>query len=153
VTPHRLRLFAAISVLAISLSCAAQDRGYWYAASSTAQSITSDIALSNDTIKINLTAVPMQRVRDLAPAEVSAAFDGDVNAGVKGALYRVNVPASRHFVHHNTLCGSENTQWMATYAIGRRLQVAFFSGSEPPVFTLDALRNSTDLCGTFSYAR
>jgi hypothetical protein len=95
----------------------------------------------------------MQRVRDLAPAEVSAAFDADVNAGVKGALYRVNVPASRHFVHHNTLCGSENTQWMATYAIGRRLQVAFFSGSEPPVFTLDALRNSTDLCGTFSYAR
>ena len=152
-TPHRLRLFAAISVLAISLSCAAQDRGYWYAASSTAQSITSDIALSNDTIKINFNAVPMQRVRDLAPAEVSAAFDADVNAGVKGALYRLNVPASRHFVHHNTLCGSEDTHWMATYAIDRRLQVAFFSGSEPPVFTLDALRNSTNLCGTFSYAR
>jgi hypothetical protein len=153
VPPHRLHLFFAISALAISLSCAAQDRGYWYAASSTAQSITSDISLSNDTIKINFNAVPIQRVRDLSSAEVSAAFDADINAGVNGALYRLNVPASRHFVHHNTLCGSEDTHWMATYAIGRRLQIAFFSGSEPPTFTLDALRNSTDLCGTFSYSR
>jgi hypothetical protein len=153
VNTHILRRIAGLSALALCLSCAAQDRGYWYAASSTAQSITSDIALSDNTIKINLTAIPMQRVRTLAPAEVSAAFDADVNSGVKGALYRLNVPASRHFVHHNTLCGSEDTQWMATYAIERRLQVAFFSGSEPPVFTLDALRNSTDLCGTFSYSR
>jgi hypothetical protein len=36
---------------------------------------------------------------------------------------------------------------------GRTLQAAFFSGPEAPVFTLDALGKSTDLCGTFSYAR
>jgi hypothetical protein len=42
---------------------------------------------------------------------------------------------------------------MATFVSGRTLQVAFFSGTEVPIFTVDAIGKSTDLCGTFSYSR
>jgi hypothetical protein len=84
---------------------------------------------------------------------VSAAFDADVNAGGTGALYHLTVPAAKRFLHHNTLCGGEDTQWMATFASGNKLQVAFFSGASAPVLTVEALGKSTDLCGTFSYVR
>jgi hypothetical protein len=56
-------------------------------------------------------------------------------------------------LHKNTLCGSENTQWLATYSTGRALQLAFFSTSQMPVFTADALSNSSNLCGVFGYSR
>ena len=42
---------------------------------------------------------------------------------------------------------------MATYVSGRTLQVDFFSGSNPPVLTFEALSNTANLCGTFTYRR
>lgn len=135
-----------------SLTATAQDKGYWRAASRTANAITGDIALSGSKATINFTEFPLVQARALTPAEVSAAFDADINAGATGVLYHLSVPATKRFLHHNTLCGTEDTRWMATYASGRNLQVAFFSGTDAPVFTLDALQNSTDLCGTFTYA-
>lgn len=42
---------------------------------------------------------------------------------------------------------------MAAYVEGRTLKVAFFSDAKPPVFTLEALANSPNLCGTFTYTR
>ena len=148
-------LLGAVACLALacSLSSAAQDKGYWRAASSTAATITGDIVISDTKLTINFTGFVMAPIRKLAPAEVSAAFDADANAGGSGNLYRLSVPASKRLLHHNTLCGSEDTHWMATYAEGRTLRVAFFSGSDTPVFTMDALANSTDLCGTFAYVR
>ncbi len=149
------RKFLLIAALALvpCLLCRAQDKGYWYAASSNAKTITGDIGFSEDTLKINLISFPLARIRTLAPAEVSAAFDADVNAGGTGVLYRVTVGAARRFLNKNTLCGTADTQWMATYVSGRTLRAAFFSGSDPPIFTLDAISKSTDLCGTFTYGR
>lgn len=144
---------AALLSLACSLSCPAQDKGYWRAASSTANSITGDIDLSENKIAINFLAFPVAEARKLTPAEVSAAFDADINAGYTGNLYHLSVPAAQRFLHHNTLCGTEETQWMATYVSGRNLKIAFFSGTDAPVFTFDAIAKSTDLCGTFIYGR
>jgi hypothetical protein len=76
-----------------------------------------------------------------------------VNTAGSGSLYRLSVPAQKRFLHHNTLCGTDDTRWMATYVAGRSLQVAFFSGEDQPVFTMDAISNSTRLCGTYSFAR
>jgi len=149
----RFPLLAASLAVACTVACPAQDKGYWRAASSTASSITGDISLSNSKISIDFYIFPLVQARTLQPAEVSAAFDADVNAGRTGLLYRVTVPANKRFLHKNTLCGTEDTQWMATYVDGRTLQVAFFSGSQVPVFTVDALAGSTDLCGTFTYGR
>ena len=143
----------ALPFLLSALFASAQDKGYWRAASSTANSITGDIALSDAKLTINFLAFIVVQARDLKPEEVSAAFDADINAGGTGKLYHLTIPAAQRFLHKNTLCGTEDTHWMATFVSGRNLQIAFFSGAEAPNFSFDAIRNSTDLCGTFTYAR
>jgi hypothetical protein len=42
---------------------------------------------------------------------------------------------------------------MATYVANGALDVAYFSGDDPPLMTFEALQSSTDLCGTFTYVR
>jgi hypothetical protein len=141
------------SLLIYCLTVAAQEKGGWRAASSTARSITGDVALSDEKISINLSTFTMVRVRSLDKVEMSAAFDADSNAAGSGSLYRLSIPATKKFLHRNSLCGDEDTQWMATYVSGRSLQLAFFSGEQVPTFTLDAISNSTALCGTFTYGK
>jgi hypothetical protein len=140
-------------VLVCGMTAAAQENGYWRAASSTARSITGDVALSDEKISINLLSFTVARIRSLEQGEASPLFDADGTAGGKGSLYRLNVPGSKKFLHRNSLCGSDDTQWMVTYVSGRSLQLAFFSGQKPPVFTPDAIANSTDMCGKFSYVK
>ena len=140
-------------LLICCLTIAAQEKGNWRAASNTARSITGDIALSDEKISINFSTFTMVRVRALDKAEISAAFDADSNAAGTGSLYRLSIPAAKKFLHRNSLCGDEDAQWMATYVSGRSLQLAFFSGEQTPLFTLDAIANSTTLCGTFMYAK
>jgi hypothetical protein len=144
---------AVCLALAFAPRGSAQERGTWRVASSTARAITGDIVLSDAKISINFLAFTIAQIRRLEPAELSAAFDADSSAGGSGNLYRLNVPAGQRFLHHNTLCGTEDTQWMATYVQGQDLRLSFFSGSAMPVLTIDALANSTSLCGTFSYVR
>ena len=144
------------AAMALTLLCAAhaqEDRGYWRAASTTARSITGDVTIAELKVTINFATFPLAPIRRLKPAEVSAVFDADANAGIEGSLYRLKVPPWQRFLHKNTLCGSEETQWMATYVTGRSMQVAFFSGDDMPVFTFDAMQNSSALCGTYTYAR
>jgi hypothetical protein len=150
---ERLLCALMVSALACCMFALAQEKGNWRAASSNAQAITGDIALSDEKISISFSGFTISRIRSLEPAEVSAAFDVDSSAGGSGSLYRLIIPASKKFMHRNTLCGTEDTQWMAAYAAGRSLHLAFFSGQKAPVFTLDAIANSSDLCGTFSYVR
>lgn len=140
-------------LLSFSLVSSAQDTGPWRAASSTAKAITGDIFIGDGKLDINFLAFPLAKIRALTPTEISAAFDAGLNEGGAGNLYRLSIPAAKRFLHHNTLCGSEETQWMATYMMNRRLHVALFSGEEMPVLTFDALANGTNVCGTFSYER
>jgi hypothetical protein len=140
-------------VLVCCMTAAAQDKGYWRATSSTAKSITGDVALSDEKISINLVSFTIARIRGLEQAEARSLFDPDGTAAGSGSLYRLIVPGEKKFLHKNSLCGSDDTQWMVTYVSGRSLQVAFFSGAKPPVFTADALGNSTDLCGKFGYVK
>jgi site-specific DNA-cytosine methylase len=150
-----LRASFAILILVSALHGVAQnrERGYWQAASNTAASITGDLSISEAKISINFKAFPLASIRSLKPSEVSAVFDADSNAASPGTLYRLKIPAEQRFLHKNALCGAQDTQWMAAYAVGKSLQVAFFSGEDAPEFTFDAIAHSTNLCGTFSYAR
>jgi hypothetical protein len=131
----------------------AQEKGMWRAANKTASSITGDVAFSDIKIAINFSSFTIANIRNLTPAELSAAFDADPAAAGTGTLYRLDIPGTKKFLHGNTLCGAEDTQWIATYVSGRDLQLAFFSGSNMPVFTPEVLSNSTDLCGLYSYMR
>ncbi len=147
-----LKSFAA-SILICALSAAAQDKGYWRAAGNTARTITGDVSLADEKIVINFVGFPMVKSRTLEKAEIGALFDADSNAPGDATLYRLNIPAAKKFLNKNTLCGGEDTQWMVTYVSGRALRIAFFSSMKAPIFTFDAISNSTDLCGTFAYAR
>lgn len=152
------RTAIAAVALVLALVCAAragaqQDRGYWKASSSEAHAITGDIAIGEANVTIDFDLFPIAAIRRLKPVEVSAVFDADVNAGIEGTLYRLKVPPGVRFQHKNTLCGGSATEWMATYATGRTLDVAFFSGDDMPVFTFGAMQNTYRLCGTYVYAR
>lgn len=140
-------------MLAATLCCGAQDKGFWRAASTNATAITGDIAFADNSITLNMSGYPMTQIRKLTPTEVAAVFDADLNEGRNGSLYRTNIPARERFRHHNTLCGTEDTLWVATYITGRTISVAFFSGLDEPRFTFDALMKSQDKCGIFTYAR
>jgi hypothetical protein len=145
---------AALALLLFySLPAAAQDKGPWRAASSEAKSITGDIAIGDSRLTINFSGFTIAQIRPLKADEAAAAFDADRSVPGGGNLYRLDVPADKKFQHHNTLCGSDETQWMATWAFGSELHVAFFSGSNMPVLTLDALNGSSAVCGTFTYLR
>jgi|SRR5271155_945150 len=150
------RFFGTIVGLLLA-GCAfapAQELGYWRAGSSTAQSVTGDVGFSDAKLTIYFVNFPIVRAGDLEPAQVSSVFDVDTNTSGKGHLYKLNIPAARKFAHKNTLCGGEDTQWMAVYVEGQHtLHLAFFSGQKVPVFTLDAISNSSALCGTYMYVR
>jgi hypothetical protein len=140
-------------VLACCVSAKAQELGPWRAANSPAESITGDVALGEAKIAINFSSFPIARIRDLEPGEVSAVFDVDSSAGGRGSLYRLSIPASKKFLHKTSICGTEDTQWIAAFVAGRNLHLAFFSGQNMPVFKPEVIANSTDMCGTFLYGR
>ena len=148
----------AVGLVMVGLSLAAraaaqEDRGLWSATSTNAHAVTGDITIGEAKVTLNFATFPLALIRRLKPVEVSAVFDADVNAGIEGTLYRLHVPPGKYIVKKNTLCGGEETQWMATYATGHTLKVAFFSGDEMPVFTFDAMQDTTTLCGKFVYGR
>jgi hypothetical protein len=140
-------------VLAGGTQAKAQEQGYWRAASTNATAITGDITIDGSKVTIDFFVFPLAAIRKLKPVEVSSVFDADVNAGIEGMLYRLKVAPGQRFQHKNTLCGDEETQWMATYVTGHTLSVAFFSGDEEPVFTFDAMQGAATKCGVFTYAR
>jgi hypothetical protein len=150
---NRYILLGLALLLGSTIPGAAQDKGYWRASSQTATSITGDLVIGDSKITMIFLSWPLAPIRALKPVEISAVFDADSNVAQAGNLYRLNIAAGQKFLHKNTLCGTEQTQWMATYIEGRNLHVAFFSGSNMPVFTFEAVRNSTDLCGSFLYSR
>lgn len=149
-----VRLALALTLGICCLPAPAQENGNWRAANQSARSITGDIAIAPEKLYINFYRVTMSRIRALEPAEIAAAFEAEAASSTgTGSLYRLSIAPEQKFLHKNTLCGSEETQWMATYLEGRTLKVAFFSNAKPPIFKLEELQNSTNLCGTFTYTR
>jgi len=144
---------ATLVCLVGSISAFGQDKGYWRAASSNANQTTGDIVISDSKLTIDFLAYSLAPIRKLTQTEAGAAFDVDVDAVGGGNMYRLSVPGDKRFLHRNTLCGTEETQWMVTYAQGNTLHVAFFSGGTMPVLTGEALSSSSEVCGIFSYAR
>jgi hypothetical protein len=147
-----LLVAASILSFAFTLTVSAQESGPWRASSSNAKSITGDIFFAPSKLTINFTTFTVAQIRSLETKEAIALFNPDTPTG-GGNVFRVEIPADKRFLHKNTLCGSDETQWIVTYAQGRDLEVAFFSGGTPPVLTVDALNNAPNLCGVFSYVR
>jgi hypothetical protein len=149
-----LHTFAGVLVSVSLLHTAplvAQEKGQWRSAGKTASSITGDISFTDQKIYINYAAFTIAQIRTLSQAESTALFDTQADGA--GNLFRTIVPGGKKFLHKNSLCGGEDTQWVATWVSGHTLQLAFFSGTDMPALTPEALANSTTLCGTFTYVR
>lgn len=132
----------------------AQELGYWRADSKTAHDVTGDVSIGDTKLAINqFYLFNIVKARDLTPVETSAVFDTDSNSNSKAHLYGLLIPATRKFVHKNTLCGTDDTHWMVAYAEGNSLAIAFFSGEQAPTFTVDAISNSSSFCGMYRYSR
>lgn len=149
-------------LLSITLAClalcalnsAAQEMGYWRASSSSAKSTTGDIAFSRLKITIDFSSFTLAQIRALQPAEARALFSAGPDEPGTGNLFRVDIPAGKKFLHHNTLCGDSDADWVVTYVQGSTLQVALFTGAAIPTLTPDALNNgATTVCNVFTYAR
>ena len=143
-------LAVVVCVLGVA---AAQEQGAWRAASKTARGVTGDVAFGGEKISINFSSFTVAQIRELQPAEIAAVFPSEDTGSGSGNLYRTSIPANKKFLSKNTLCGSEETQWIASYVTGKELQLAFFSGAAMPVFTADAIGSSANLCGTYTYGR
>ena len=148
----RALVLAAVATFALASPLAAQDMGYWRAISNTAKSTTGDITLSPARVTINFNSFTIAQIRPLKPEEWRILFDIDPSMPGSGNIYRVDIPSTKHFLHKNTLCGSEDTQYIVTFVNGNNLQLAFFSGARIPTLTPDAMNDNTNLCGTYSYA-
>jgi hypothetical protein len=151
-----LRPKLALLLLAFStLALPAQEKGQWRALSNTARSITGDIYFTGSKLAINFTPYTIAQIRELEPVEAAALFSPEMPAasGGVGNLYRLDIPADKRFLHRNTLCGSEPTQWAITWVTGKSLELAFFTGPSIPTLTAEAIGSSTRLCGTFNYTR
>lgn len=142
-----------LALLLTASAALAQEQGVWRPANKTAESITGDIAFGGYKMSINFFSTTVAQIRPLKQDEVVAAFDGADTSNGAGHLYRLSIPGEKRFLHKNTLCGSDETQWMATFVSGKTLRIAFFSNAAPPVFSMEALSNNPNLCGTFSYTR
>jgi hypothetical protein len=146
--------FSVLLAMALAVGAsAAQDSGAWRPVSTTAESITGDVAFGDETITINFASFPIAHIRPLTTAEAAALFSAEPSAVGSGSVYRLSIPAAKKFLHKNTLCGTDMTEWMVTYVSGRTLQLAFFSGQKIPVMSPGALATTTSLCGTYSYTR
>lgn len=143
----------AVAALLCGMAAQAQDNGYWRPLSTTARGITGEIAISGEKLSINFATFTIADIRPLTQEESASIFNPESDGAGNGKLYRLNIPAKKTFLHRNVMCGAEDTQWMATLASGKHLEVAFLSGSKMPTFTPEAMGSSTALCGTFSYTR
>ena len=148
-----------VAGLVVGLSCCAmraQEQGNWRPVSTTARSITGPIAIGDEKLVINFVRFAVAEIRPVTPAEIAAVLAmGPTEDGkpLTGHLFRLSIPADQKFLHKNTMCGGDETQWMVSAVQGKTLQLAFFSGATMPVMTAEAVGNSTNLCGTFTYVR
>jgi len=150
---QRMMCVLVVWAMAWPVMGGAQEKGTWRAQSQTAKSITGDVAFSGQKMAINFAAYWIAQIRVLEPAEAGALFGAESGDGGRGNLYRLSIAGDTKFLHKNTLCGGEDVQWVATYVVGRKLQMTLFSGSHPPVMTPDGMASATDLCGTFDYVK
>lgn len=150
---RRLLTASLTCILLCSLAAAAQEGGYWRPTSSNAKSITGDVVFAGSKFTIDFSTYTIAQIRTLQPAEARTLFDAGASPTGAGNLYRLSIPDTKHFLHHNTLCGGEETDWVITYMQGRNLQLAFFSGPSIPTLTPDALASTSRVCGIFSYER
>ncbi len=127
----------------------------WTAVSKTAMGVTGDLLVRPRSVAMAGHTIPLAFLHTLAGAplqQAAALFPVPVNSRLRGALYKVSVPATTSFMRRNTLCGKQRTTFFVLLTDGSDLQLAMFAGRNEPNLSANAVANSTEFCGTYSYA-
>lgn len=154
------RLVSVAGALILAAGVAAVQSGHaqaaatkWGAISTTAMSITGDVAMSPTGLTMAGTEYPLTHVATV-PAQQRAGIGQfiAVTEPTGADLYRIKIPGTRKLHNGNTMCGGKDVTWLlAVSGSGPTLALAFFSSAAQPSLDGNALGNSTAVCGTFTY--
>lgn len=125
----------------------------WTAASTTAMSITGDIAITPKGISFARKTFKIRLVREIDKAHLDdAGRIADAGESPPSArLYRILIPRTTILLNKNTMCGPHDAKWVLAVYGNRALSLAFFSGGTEPNLDYQSVAVSHDLCGTYSY--
>ena len=128
---------------------------HWTAISNTAMGVTGDLTVTPRSVTMAGRTLQLALLHTLAGPQLgqaAALFPVAVTSKLRGALYKVSIPATAAFKSSNTLCGKQATTFFVLLTDGSDLELAMFSGKNEPNLSANAIANSTEFCGTYSYA-
>jgi len=124
------------------------------AQSKTALSITGTIRFSSKSISIHGKSYPLTLTHTLAADELAAALPlFSIDNATSGFVFKTFIPANAPMLNDNTLCGATCTWVLAVYTSPDQLNLAFIKGDAMPSLTPGALMNSSNVTGTYWYAK
>ena len=125
----------------------------WTAASTTAMSITGDIAITPESISFAHKTFRIRFVREIDKAHLDdAGRIADAGESPPSArLYGIQIPRNTILLYRNTMCGPHDAKWMLVVYGNRALSLAFFSGETEPNLDYQSVAVGHNLCGTYGY--
>jgi len=122
--------------------------------SNTALSITGTIRFSSRSISIHGKSYPLTLSHTLTADELAAAKPlFSIDSATSGFLYKASIPANAPMLNGNTLCGATCTWVLAVYTAPDQLNLAFITGAFVPSLAPGALMHSSNVTGTYWYAK
>jgi len=122
--------------------------------SNTALSITGTIRFSSKSISIHGKSYPLTLSHALTAEElVNAKPLFSIDTATSGFLFQTSIPADAPMLNKNTLCSAKCTWVLAVYTAPDQLNLAFFTGDATPNLAAGALMKSSNVSGTYWYAK
>jgi len=148
-----------LSAAAVAVPARAQQNPFaipaaYTAQSKTAMSITGTVRFSSKNISIHGKLYPLTLTHTLTAAELTDAKKlFSIDTATSGFLYKTSIPANAPMLNGNTLCGATCTWVLAVYTAPDQLNLSFITGAATPSLAPGALMNSSDVSGTYWYAK
>jgi len=122
--------------------------------SNTALSVTGTIRFSSKSISIHGKSYPLTLSHALTADELAAAKPlFSIDTATSGFLYKASIPGNAPMLNRNTLCGATCTWVLAVYTAPDQLNLAFITGTAAPGLAPGALMHSSNVTGTYWYAK
>jgi hypothetical protein len=122
--------------------------------SNTALSITGTIRFSSKSISIHGKSYPLTLSHTLSAAELSNSKPlFSIDTVTSGFLFQTSIPANAPMLNGNSICNAKCTWVLAVYTAPDQLNLAFITGDAAPSLAPGALMNSSNVTGTYWYAK
>jgi hypothetical protein len=122
--------------------------------SNTALSITGTIRFSSRSISIHGKPYALKLWHTLTADELQNSKQlFSIDMATSGFLFQASIPTNAPMLNGNTLCGATCTWVLAVYTAPDQLNLAFITGAATPSLAAGALMKSSDVSGTYWYAK